>query len=88
MSLDSILLIGALVLLVAIGSSSLGSRFGLPALLLFLGIGMVPAMFGYRFDDPDLAHSLGFAALVIILSRAASPRSGETSADRSCWPPC
>ena len=67
MSLDSILLIGALVLLVAIGSSSLGSRFGLPALLLFLGIGMVPAMFGYRFDDPDLAHSLGFAALVIIL---------------------
>lgn len=67
MSLDSVLLLGALVLLLAIGSSSLGSRLGLPALLLFLGIGMVPAVFGYRFDNPDLAHSLGFAALVIIL---------------------
>lgn len=67
MSLDSILFLGALVLLVAIGSSSIGSRLGLPSLLLFLVIGMVPAMFGFRFDDPDLAHSLGFAALVIIL---------------------
>jgi cell volume regulation protein A len=67
MSLDSILLIGAVVLLVAIGSSRLGSRLGLPALLLFLGIGMAVGVFGFRLTDPNLAHALGFAALVIIL---------------------
>ncbi|WP_051208739.1 potassium/proton antiporter [Propionicicella superfundia] len=67
MSLDSILLIGAVVLLLAIGSSRIGSRLGLPALLLFLGIGMAFALFGFGLRDPDLAHALGFAALVIIL---------------------
>lgn len=67
MSLDSIMLLGAIVLLVAIASSRIGARLGLPALLLFLALGMSGELFGFRLTDPDLAHSLGFAALVIIL---------------------
>lgn len=69
-SLDSILLVGAVVLMAAIVSARLGSRLGLPALLLFLGLGMVlgESGFGIMFDDAELAHSLGFAALVVILA--------------------
>ncbi len=67
MSLDTNLLIGAAVLLVAIVGARLGTRLGLPALLLFLGLGMVVGEFGIDMTDPDLAHGLGFAALVLIL---------------------
>jgi cell volume regulation protein A len=67
MALDSILLLGAIVLLVAIGSSRLGARLGLPALILFLAIGMGVASLGFPLKDADLAHALGFAALVVIL---------------------
>ncbi|WP_261795323.1 potassium/proton antiporter [Nigerium massiliense] len=67
MSLDLVMLIGAAVLLVAVMSSRVGSRLGLPSLLLFLGVGMALDPFGLHFSDPDLAHALGFAALVFIL---------------------
>ena len=39
--LDVILLVGAVVLIVAILAARLGSGFGLPSLLLFLGLGML-----------------------------------------------
>lgn len=68
MSLDHVLLIGAIVALVAVLAARLGSRFGLPSLLLFLGVGMVMAPMGFDLDDANLAHSLGFAALVFILA--------------------
>ncbi|HSN42504.1 MAG TPA: potassium/proton antiporter [Propionibacteriaceae bacterium] len=69
-SLDLLLLIGAVVALVAIFAARLGSRFGLPSLLLFLALGMAigDAGLGVRFSDADLAHQLGFAALVLILA--------------------
>ncbi len=68
--LDGILLVGAAVLLVAVMAARLGSTLGLPALLLFLGLGMLigEAGLGVEFSDPDLAHALGFGALVLILA--------------------
>lgn len=69
-SLDGALLVGAVVLIAAIIAARLGARLGLPALLLFLALGMVlgDSGIGIQFDDADLAHALGFAALVIILA--------------------
>src|SRR3954452_14896559 len=68
--LDVILLVGAVVLIVAILGARLGSGFGLPSLLLFLGLGMLLGqdVGGLAFDDADLAHALGFGALVLILA--------------------
>ncbi len=68
--LDSILLVGALVLIAAIFAARVGARFGLPALLLFLGIGMLlgDSVIGFRFDNVDLARAIGFGALVLILA--------------------
>ncbi|HOC13911.1 MAG TPA: potassium/proton antiporter [Propionicimonas sp.] len=68
MGLDQILLLGSVVLLVSIGAARLGTRFGLPSLLLFLGLGVLVGELGLDFNDADLAHSLGFAALVLILA--------------------
>jgi cell volume regulation protein A len=44
--------------------------FGLPSLLIYLLMGVVlgEAGFGLRFDDAELAHALGFAALILILA--------------------
>ena len=66
--LDLILLVGSVVVIVAILSARLGTRFGLPALLLFLGVGMLLGETRVNFDNPELAHALGFGALVIILA--------------------
>jgi cell volume regulation protein A len=68
--IDAILLVGAAVLIAAIVAARVGSRVGLPSLLLFLGLGMVmgESGFGLQFEDADLAQALGFAALVIILA--------------------
>ncbi|WP_130864652.1 potassium/proton antiporter [Acidipropionibacterium timonense] len=67
---DLALLLGALVALLAAMAARIGSRLGLPALLLFLLVGMLlgPVGFGVQFNDPDLAHGLGFSALVLILA--------------------
>jgi potassium/hydrogen antiporter len=69
--LDVILLVGAVVLIIAILAARLGSGFGLPSLLLFLGLGMLlgqDGIGGVAFNDADLAHAIGFAALVLILA--------------------
>ena len=68
--IDTILLVSAVVLIVAIVAARIGTRVGLPSLLLFLGLGMVlgDSGFGIPFDDPYLAKALAFAALVVILA--------------------
>lgn len=69
LSLDHLLLVGSVVLLVAVLAAVVGSRFGLPSLLLFLGVGLViPPVMGADFNNAGLAHALGFAALVFILA--------------------
>lgn len=68
MELDQALLLGSVVLLASIGAARLGTRLGLPSLLLFLGLGVLVGELGLDFNNADLAHSLGFAALVLILA--------------------
>lgn len=68
MQFDQVMLLGAAVLLVSIGAARLGNRFGLPSLLLFLGLGVFVGQAWVPFNDANLAHSLGFAGLVLILA--------------------
>ena len=68
--IDTILLVGAVVLIAAIIAARIGARIGLPSLLLFLGLGLVmgESGIGISFDNADLARALAFAALVVILA--------------------
>jgi cell volume regulation protein A len=69
-SLGTVLLIGAVVLLVAVAAVRLSSSSGLPSLLIYLGLGLVIGErgLGLKFDDAELTGVLGYAALVIILA--------------------
>ena len=68
--IDVILLVGAVVLIAAIIAARIGTRIGLPSLLLFLGLGLVmgESGIGIPFDNANLAQALGFAALAVILA--------------------
>lgn len=69
-ALDTFLLVGALVLVAAIVAARFSVRFGLPSLVVYLLIGVAigEAGLGIQFDDAELARSLGYAALVVILA--------------------
>lgn len=64
------MLVAPLVMLVAIGGVRVGTRLGLPALLLFLLVGIVlgESGVGLQFDDAVVAQGLGYAALTLILA--------------------
>lgn len=68
--MDSVLLTGAVVMLLAILAVRASVRVGLPSLLVYLLMGVVlgEAGIGISFDDANVAHALGFAALVVILA--------------------
>ncbi len=68
--LDQILLVGTGVLLLAVGAVRLSVGVGLPSLLvyLFMGVALGESGLGLDFDNAQLAHALGFAALVLILA--------------------
>lgn len=64
---ENFLLIGAILLFVAVIAGRVAYRFGAPALLLFLGVGI---FFGYdilSFNSPELTEFVGTCALSIIL---------------------
>jgi len=68
--LDSFLLVGSVVTILAILAVRVSTRAGLPSLLLYLLIGAVlgEAGLGVQFEDVQLAHALGLGALVVILA--------------------
>lgn len=68
--LDTVLLIGAGVMLAAILAVRLSVGVGLPSLLVYLlmGVALGEAGAGINFEDANVAHALGFAALVVILA--------------------
>ncbi len=70
MSIDILLLVGAGIVLIGVVVAKIGDRLGLPALLLFLGLGVLLGIpsHGTSFNDASLAHDLGFAALALILA--------------------
>jgi cell volume regulation protein A len=69
-ALNSFLLVGALVLIVAVAAVRASVKIGLPSLVLYLLIGVLlgESVLGIEFDDARLAHALAFAALLIILA--------------------
>lgn len=68
--LDTFLLVGSAVTLLAILAVRLSSRAGLPSLLVYLLMGVLlgESGLGIHFEDAELAHALGFGALVVILA--------------------
>jgi potassium/hydrogen antiporter len=65
-----ILLGVSLLLILSVVASKVTDRFGIPALLLFLVLGMLAGsdgIGGIQFDDPALAQSVGVVALAFIL---------------------
>ena len=64
---ENFVLVGALLLFVAVLAGKVAHRFGAPALLLFLGVGM---LFGWDFisyRSADMTQFLGMVALCVIL---------------------
>ena len=61
------MLIGALLLFVAVLAGKVAYKFGAPALLLFLGVGMVFGWEFISFNSPELTQFIGMIALCIIL---------------------
>ncbi|HSE84131.1 MAG TPA: potassium/proton antiporter, partial [Thermodesulfobacteriota bacterium] len=69
-SIEHILLAASVLLLLSIIASKASDKLGIPALLLFLLIGMLAGSEGpggIHFDDASVAQSLGVLALVFIL---------------------
>lgn len=78
--LDEFVLVGAGVTLLAILAVRVSSRAGLPSLLLYLLMGVVlgESVIGISFENAELAHALGFAALALILSEGGLTTSWES----------
>ena len=69
MSVELILLVMGFLFFLSIATDKVGSKFGVPALLLFLVVGMVFSMetFGLDAMDIEVAQAIGSIALCIIL---------------------
>jgi cell volume regulation protein A len=66
---EVVLLIASVILFFSIFAGKAGFRFGLPSLLIFLGVGMLFGSdgLGIQFSNPDIAQFIGMLALTIIL---------------------
>ena len=67
--IESLLLFLSLLFLVSLFVSRVSSRFGIPALLLFLGVGMLFGVdgIGVEFSNYTIAQGVGMLALCVIL---------------------
>ncbi len=63
------MLVMAVLLSLSVLVGKAGSRFGMPALLLFLGVGMIAGVdgFGIHFDSAEAVQLIGMVSLSIIL---------------------
>lgn len=69
---EHMLLLCSILIFAAVLVTKVGSRYGVPSLLLFLLLGMVAGKdgLGVRFDDFELAEGIGHFAMTIILFTA------------------
>jgi cell volume regulation protein A len=70
MSVNTALALGSGLALAGVVASKLSARLGVPALLLFLGVGMLAGSDGpggVHFEDHELAQTVGIVALAYIL---------------------
>lgn len=68
--METTLILISILLLLSIIASKVSDRFGVPALLVFLILGMLAGsegIGGIYFDNPSLAQSIGVTALALIL---------------------
>ncbi len=63
------MLVVAILLALSVVVGKAGNRYGMPALLLFLGVGMMAGVdgFGIQFDSAEAAQFIGMISLSIIL---------------------
>lgn len=69
-SSENIILIGSLLLFLSIVASKLSARYGIPSLIIFMGVGMLAGSDGIgkiQFNDPAITQFLGVIALTFIL---------------------
>ena len=64
---ENVVLVGALLLFVAVVAGKLAYRFGAPALLLFLGVGMLFGLDFISFRSIEMTQFVGMVSLCIIL---------------------
>lgn len=66
---NNIMLVTAVLLSLSVMVGKAGSRFGMPALLLFLAVGMVAGVdgFGIHFDSAEAVQFIGMMSLSVIL---------------------
>lgn len=66
-SSENFVLVGAMLLFVAVVAGKVAYRFGAPALLLFLGVGMLFGLDFISYRSVDMTQFIGMIALCIIL---------------------
>ena len=64
---ENVVLVGALLLFVAVMAGKVAYRFGAPALLLFLGVGMLFGLDFISYRSVEMTQFVGMIALCIIL---------------------
>ena len=64
---ENVVLVGALLLFVAVMAGKVAYRFGAPALLLFLGVGMLFGLDFISYRSVDMTQFVGMISLCIIL---------------------
>jgi len=70
MSFSLAITLGGVLLLAGVLASKVAAKFGLPALLLFLVVGMLAGSEGpggLYFDNPELTRAIGDGSLIMIL---------------------
>jgi cell volume regulation protein A len=85
--IEQLLIVAAVLLLAGVLASKASTRLGIPALLLFLAIGMLAGsegIGGIPFDDARLTQALGVVALAFILF-AGGLDTNWTSVSRVFW---
>ncbi|HEX2967903.1 MAG TPA: potassium/proton antiporter [Bacteroidales bacterium] len=78
---ENILLTGAILLFLSLFAGKTSFRFGIPVLIIFLGIGMLAGsegIGGIYFDNPKTAQFIGIIALNVILFSGGLDTSWES----------